>query len=216
MVVARPRSEQAIPALARSVRDEGVPVPGVSAPLPESERFAEAWRSLTGQGFQQRMSQRIYRLTSVRDVPPVPGALRVAVEADRELMVRWWRAFAEESLPPGAPGSDPERLVGLRLPAGEIFLWDNGGPVSVSGWSHATDEAARIGPVYTPPELRKKGYATALVAAQSAELLGLGKRFCFLYTDLANPTSNKIYMDIGYEPVCDAAEFVFASATDQG
>src|SRR6266508_4023804 len=107
MVVARPRSEQAIPALARSVRDEGVPVPGVSAPLPESERFAEAWRSLTGQGFQQRMSQRIYRLTSVRDVPPVPGALRVAVEADRELMVRWWRAFAEESLPPGAPGSDP-------------------------------------------------------------------------------------------------------------
>jgi predicted GNAT family acetyltransferase len=63
--------------------------------------------------------------------------------------------------------------------------------------------------VYTPPGRRGRGYATALVAALSAELLAAGRRFCFLYTDLANPTSNRIYQRIGYERVCDSAEIRF-------
>ena len=67
----------------------------------------------------------------------------------------------------------------------------------------------RIGPVYTPPEHRRRGYATTLVADLSAWLLERGHRACFLYTDLANPTSNRIYVEIGYERVCDAMEFVF-------
>jgi predicted GNAT family acetyltransferase len=61
----------------------------------------------------------------------------------------------------------------------------------------------RIGPVYTPPEARNRGYASALVAAISQAQLDAGRRFCFLFTDLANPTANHIYQAIGYEPVRD-------------
>jgi predicted GNAT family acetyltransferase len=70
----------------------------------------------------------------------------------------------------------------------------------------------RIGPVYTPPALRKRGYASALTAALSQELLDSGRKFCFLFTDLANPTSNRIYQQIGYQAVCDVDEYRFVVA----
>ena len=68
------------------------------------------------------------------------------------------------------------------------------------------------GPVYTPARHRRRGYGSAITAAVSAERLASGRRFCFLYTDLANPTSNSIYMDIGYEPVCDSVDYAFEPA----
>ena len=96
---------------------------------------------------------------------------------------------------------------------GGFWLWeDRGDPVSLSGFSGPTPNGIRIGPVYTPPEHRKHGYATTLVADLSAWLLEHGHRACFLYTDLANPTSNRIYVEIGYERVCDAMEFSFLTA----
>ena len=82
-------------------------------------------------------------------------------------------------------------------------------PCRSSGFSGPTPTGIRIGPVYTPPEHRRRGYATTLVADLSAWLLEQGHRACFLYTDLANPTSNRIYVEIGYERVCDAMEFIF-------
>jgi predicted GNAT family acetyltransferase len=87
-------------------------------------------------------------------------------------------------------------------------LWDDGGPVSFAAFGNPTPNGIRIGPVYTPPELRRRGYASALVAELSTRLLA-DRRFCFLYTDLANPTANKIYERIGYQRVCESAEIVF-------
>ena len=69
----------------------------------------------------------------------------------------------------------------------------------------------RVGPVYTPPERRRRGFGSAVTAAVSERQLAAGRSFCFLYTDLANPTSNRIYMDIGYEPVCDSVDYDFAA-----
>ena len=76
------------------------------------------------------------------------------------------------------------------------------------GLSGALAGVVRVGPVFTPPDRRGKGYASALVAAASGAARGKGHR-CILYTDLSNPTSNKIYMNIGYERVCDSAEYSF-------
>ena len=61
------------------------------------------------------------------------------------------------------------------------------------------------------PDLRRRGYASNLVAELSRWLLDDGYEACFLYTDLANPTSNKIYTEIGYVRVGDAAEYAFRS-----
>ena len=72
-----------------------------------------------------------------------------------------------------------------------------------------TPRGVRVNMVYTPPELRRRGYASACVAALSQRMLDSGKKFCFLYTDLSNPTSNKIYQEIGYRPVFDVDEYKF-------
>jgi predicted GNAT family acetyltransferase len=91
-----------------------------------------------------------------------------------------------------------------------MFLWEDGGrAVSMVGVSGETPNGIRVAPVYTPPELRGRGYASACVAAVTQAQFDRGRRFCFLFTDLANPTSNKIYQAIGYEPVCDVDEYRF-------
>jgi predicted GNAT family acetyltransferase len=88
-------------------------------------------------------------------------------------------------------------------------LWEHDEPVSLAGYGGPTPSGIRIGPVYTPPELRGRGYATVLTAELSRLLLQGGRRFCFLFTDLANPTSNSIYQRIGYRPVADVNQWAF-------
>ncbi|HKZ79128.1 MAG TPA: GNAT family N-acetyltransferase, partial [Pyrinomonadaceae bacterium] len=89
------------------------------------------------------------------------------------------------------------------------FLWEDPQPVSLTSYGGPTPNSVRIGPVYTPPEFRRRGYASACVAAASQYLLDSGRKFCTLFTDLGNPTSNHIYQVIGYAPVCDVDEYRF-------
>ncbi len=98
-----------------------------------------------------------------------------------------------------------------------MYLWVVAGrPVSMVGVSGETPNGIRVAPVYTPPELRGRGYASALTAAVTQAQLDEGKRYCFLFTDLANPTSNHIYQAIGYEPVADASDYRFDAAEIEG
>ena len=134
------------------------------------------------------------------------GSPRVATAEDTELLVAWVEAFADE-ISLGAPSttSDAERMVEARLagPNSGFLLWEDDGPASLAGWGGPTPNGVRIGPVYTPPDRRSRGYGSAVTAAVSADQLDAGRRFCFLYTDLANPTSNAIYQRIGYRPMSD-------------
>jgi predicted GNAT family acetyltransferase len=122
-------------------------------------------------------------------------------------------AFGLEVLDEDDPGRVEARdIVDQRLDADHagFLLWEVAGvAVAVSGWGGPTPNGIRIGPVYTPPELRGRGYGTALVADLSQKLLDRGRRFCFLYTDLANPTSNALYERIGYVRVCESAMVAF-------
>jgi len=67
----------------------------------------------------------------------------------------------------------------------------------------------RIGLVFTPPERRRCGYATACVAALSERLLAAGADQCTLFAQLQNPTSNAIYRRMGYEPVTEIVRYHF-------
>ena len=91
------------------------------------------------------------------------------------------------------------------------YIWEDNAPVSLAAGSQFSVTTSRIGPVYTPPAYRRKGYATACVAALSQKLLDEGCDRCFLLTDLENPTSNHIYQQIGYIPVCEWHEYSFIS-----
>lgn len=214
LVLGRPRADDVLLTLADALSTQRVELPGVTGAVPEIDAFSENWVVRTGVRRRRRMAQRIYRLTALRRVEDVPGRARTATEADRELLVAWVKAFAAEAMPEGAPDRGAERTVDARLRAGAggFTIWENDDPVSLAGWGGRTPNGVRIGPVYTPPEHRCRGYGSAATAAVTAEQLAAGRTFCFLYTDLASPTSNKIYTDIGYEPVCDALDYAFEPA----
>lgn len=211
LVLARPRDHAALSALVDAIDDDP---PGVVAALPEADAFAERWRATRSRTVELARRQGVYALEHVRPLSTPSGSARVCDAGDRELLVDWWLAFTREALPHmAADEAGARRGVGHRLTSSEagVLAWENGGEiVSIAGWGGPTPNGIRIGPVYTPPALRGRGYATALVAALSQRLLDEGRRFCFLYTDLANPTANAIYVRIGYEQVCEAAEVRFA------
>ena len=214
LILARPRSTPALAALGEAVA-EAEEIPGVVGTEPEIHEFAELWSRHSGVPGRVSMRQGVYALDQVDLVPSVPGSARVATQHDRDLALRWWIAFGEEVLHEGGPGRErAEASVDHKLsdPNSGILLWEDGGePVSLAGWGGPTPNGIRIGPVYTPPELRGHGYATAVTAELSQRQLDGGRSFCFLYTDLANPTSNAIYERIGYRRVAEAAEVVFGS-----
>jgi len=214
LVLGQPRTEEALVMLADALSDQRVELPGVTGAVPEVDAFSERWLTRTGLRRNRRMAQRIYRLTELSSVADVRGHARTATQADRALLVGWLDAFAAEAMPEGAPAIDAERLVDARLHpgAGGFTIWDDDGPVSFAGWGGSTPNGVRVGPVYTPPEHRRRGYGSAVTAAVTAEQLAAGRTFCFLYTDLANPTSNNIYTNLGYEPVCDAIDYAFEPA----
>ena len=199
-------SDDAVAFLAREL-DE--PLPGVVGAVPEVDVFVAAH----GVEAEPRFRQGVYALRELVAAPAPPGAPRPALPSDRPLLLEWWIAFGVEALEEREP--DRARLAAdldrkLTDPHGGVTLWEDGGrPVCAVGFGSPTPNGIRIGPVYTPPEARGRGYASALTAHVSAEQLARGRRFCFLYTNLANPTANRIYTAIGYERVCESVEYAF-------
>jgi RimJ/RimL family protein N-acetyltransferase len=172
-------------------------VDAVNAEPATARAVAEAIATRTGGRARLETQQAIHALTAVTEPPyHTDGYFRAAGSIDREQLITWERDFAAET---GIGSSQQaERMVDRRLASGRQFVWDNHGPACTAGINAPIAGTARIGPVYTPPELRGRGYATALVAALSRHTLASGADRCMLVTDLANPTSNKIYALIGY------------------
>jgi GNAT superfamily N-acetyltransferase len=211
LVLAQPAAEGANDLLADAIGSAGIHLPGVIGGLPEADAFASAWCAGTGDTARRVMGQGIYALTEVRGTP------RTATTQDLELIESWIQAFEDEVVPDALRNDPRERRNRLETILGSdeegIWLWEAGRQVvSLSGFGGPTPNGIRIGPVYTPPEHRGRGYATTLVADLSRHQLAGGRRFCFLHTDLANPTSNAIYVRIGYRRVCDSVVLAFGSA----
>ncbi len=203
-------SAEAFDLVARSLRNENWPVPGTIGPNEAALSFAKVWSSLTGEPYRLQVHERVYELRKVIPPPQPSGRMRLATRADLDLVARWSHEFMVESLPREA-GSLEEALESAktRIEDQDLYLWEDGQPVSLAGRNRPTPHGICIGPVYTPPALRGKGYATALTAALSQVLLDSGKQFTALFTDLGNPTSNSIYQKIGYRPICDFDLYAF-------
>ena len=208
-IVAEEISGEAVELIAHDVHNRRGNISGVMGRTPVSLALAEAFASVAGIPFSEGKRLRLYRLDEVMPPPSTPGTFRQATEADLDLVAEWCAAFDREAVP-NDPPRDQRALVEQKIAAGEIFLWEDGNPVSMAARARPTRTSTTVNLVYTPPELRGRGYASACVAALSQYLLDNG-RLCVLFTDLANPTSNKIYQHIGYRPVCDFAEYRFDS-----
>jgi hypothetical protein len=176
----------------------------VNSVAPTARALAAAWAQRTGGRTETQMQMAMHVLESVTDPPhPAVGRLVPVAAAQLETLIEWWRAFAVEA----RVGGDVESAAGVaraRMDAGGAFFWEHEGrPVSLVAVNPAVAGVARVGPVYTPPSERGRGYAGSAVAALSRRTLAEGARRCALFTDLANPTSNKIYAEVGYRRLCD-------------
>jgi predicted GNAT family acetyltransferase len=213
LVLADPEPGTDLETLLAAVLADDPGVPGIVGNVPDVDTAASILTRSSGRSAVRTVAEGVFALTWVEDVPRARGAHRRADETDRQLLLDWFMAFEEEALPHHERDrAGHERALDTRFSsdASGLWLWEDGGvPVSLAGFSGPTPTGIRVGPVYTPPSHRRRGYATTLVADLSQWLLGQGYRSCFLYTDLSNPTSNHIYETIGYRQVAEAVEYRF-------
>jgi hypothetical protein len=211
VVLSRFESLEAVDVVAEAVLGIHSELPGAVGPNDVIARFARTWSRLTGADTRLVIRQRVHAAAAVSDLPRAPGRMREAGPDDIPTVLAWLGAFSDEALGEEAHIENVESTYRRREadPDGAWLLWDDGGPVSLAAYGNPTPTGTRVGPVYTPPEFRGRGYATSLVAELTAERLSTGLAFCFLFTDLANPTSNAIYARIGYEPVADWDQWGF-------
>jgi RimJ/RimL family protein N-acetyltransferase len=192
-------------------------------PLPAQVRGEESLAGRVAAGLAGRtgtrparlVAERLYRLAQLSPPHPAPpGRARLARAGDRDLLLEWLGRF-EADIGHGAGAANPRRLDAW-LADGEITLWEaEGRPVSMAALRGLPAETGRIGPVYTPTELRGRGYAAAAVTAAARRGLDDGLREILLFADLANPTSNALYARLGFVPVEDCAHFVCRRAAAQ-
>lgn len=207
-----PMPDEAAVALARALHERGEALGGVNGALPAARCVAEETARLTGGTVVVHEHLRLFELGDLMVPPAPPGRLRPAGEADTDLVHAWYHAFgraaaeqAGRTEPHGSPAETFTRdEVVQRIAAGVVFLWedDRGETVHLTAANPPAYGVSRVGPVYTPREHRGRGYASAAVAEVSRRILAVGDRAC-LFTDQANPTSNKIYEAVGYRPVVD-------------
>jgi RimJ/RimL family protein N-acetyltransferase len=195
---------RAVADLAEFLSNTDSAIGSVNGPTTEAEAFAAAWVALNGGRWRTRFRMRLHELTRLSLPTRAPaGTLRRAGEADLALAREWIAAYERDVRMHTSAGDVARRLIDR----GQLYLWIDGGEArAMAAAVRETDTGCSINTVYTPPQFRRGGYATAAVAALTERLLESGRRFCCLYTDAANPTSNSIYAKIGYRPIRDDSE----------
>lgn len=175
-------------------------------PDPLGKLFAQTWAQRSGGDYHMEMSQGVYELRKVNDetLTAAAGRMRRGTQADIPLIKKWRIAFeVDVSGELTTPMEQIDKVINTRY--GDVYLWENGeAVVSMCMRSRPTRHGIAVNMVYTPDDARRHGYATTLVAQASQALLDEGYEFCTLFTDMDNPTSNAIYIKIGYEWVCGA------------
>ncbi len=196
---------EAVEALVEDLLDFYDEIPGVHGAM--AEDFAGLWCERRNLDSEIAMNLRIFQLDRVLPPPDPPaGGLRLAEAPDANLATNWCERFSVEA---GLGPGDFGEMIGRLLAAGMLYFWDDGQVRSMAAAVRPTPHGMAINLVYTPEAWRGRGYASHCVAALSQKLLDSGRRFCFLFTDLANPISNSIYERIGYRAVCDVKDVDF-------
>lgn len=191
---------------------ENIIAPGVVGPSNSAEAFARIYSQVCDMNYKLVMDQKIYQLNHVVYPSPCDGNMIVATDEDINLGANWLLKFIEESIP-----HEPTTLenaiaiIKKKVANQEVFIWKNnvGMPVALNMVTRPTRNGIAVSFVYTSKEYRKKGYASALVAQTSQRMLDQGKKFCVLYADSKNLTSNGIYQKIGYNEIATSKNFIF-------
>ncbi|MBT2583988.1 GNAT family N-acetyltransferase [Planococcus sp. ISL-109] len=202
--------------VAQKFHEAGLVVPGVIGDKAAAQKFAQAWSGYTGEQANVAMDQGLYRIDAVRKkLPKSPGSWRVANRLDAPLLIDWYLLFGEETGNGSPAQAEAEEKIADFINRKEVFLWEHEGrTVSCVKKARPSKHGITVSFVFTPKELRKKGYARSLVAEVTEELLE-EYDFAILYTDLSNGTSNKIYQEIGYEQIANPVHLKFEAVPQE-
>lgn len=201
-----PMDEAAVEACVGVLANASPPLPGVLGEVASTAWFAGRWTERMACAAIPVLGQRLYEASLLQAADRVLGTLRRATEADRETLVRWFEAFGVDT---GEHVATPERAVDASVAAQETWIWDDGTARCMASLSAPVAGVERVRGVYTPPDYRGSGFASACVAELTSRVLGRGHR-SVLYTDLGNATSNAIYRHIGYRAVAEVIRYRFS------
>jgi RimJ/RimL family protein N-acetyltransferase len=206
---------EALDPLIELVAASGFAPTSVNGPAATSRAFAERWCASRALRPIPRLRMRSHVLERVTPAVRTKGVMRAATASDLPMLVEWTHPYLAETH--SANHEPPEVLASRLLPNTHLWVHD-GEPVCMASIAGSTPNGRRIGFVFTPRAARRRGHAEALVAALSQKVLDEGLRYCFLFTDVNNPTSNAVYARIGYEANGEIEEvsFVPASSTSNG
>jgi GNAT superfamily N-acetyltransferase len=208
-----PMPHEAVHLLAATLLERDEPVLGANGALPAVRVFCEDMAAATGKTARVGQHTRLFELGDLVEPRPAAGRVRPATPAEQGLVASWYTAFMADADEQAGrePGESPHESpsdaeLARRIESGRVFVWVDAddAPVNLTAATSPAFGVSRIGPVYTPKEQRGRGYASACVYTVSRLLRESGERPC-LFTDQANPTSNKIYEAIGYRPLVDMA-----------
>ena len=190
-------------------------VDAANGPVTSVEAFAAAYTGRTGATAHVAMRERLHRLSTLTPPSGVAGAARPAEGRDVDLIATWQLAFLHEAVAALRPPWDQRPAVREAVAHGGLVLWEvDGEPVAYASARPATAGMSRVGPVYTPPARRRRGYAGAVTAAATRWALDHGARHVAIFTDLDNPTTNRLYPRLGFRPVHDVLEVRFGPSPD--
>ena len=211
MVVSQIPGPHLVP-LAKFLLDNQIKIAGIVGPPATCEIFVKVWKKLSGLNYKLAVNQKIYQLEEVIMPLKQSGQQMLAQESHAGLVGQWLHEFNCEAIPhePTSVEKTTE-LAFQKIKKGEVYLWQNDESeiVAMNFVGRPTDNGMSVTGVYTPKNFRGKGFASALVAKTSEQMLQSGRKFCVLYTDSSNSTSNKIYQKIGFKEVATSKHFIF-------
>lgn len=200
--------QQIIPKL----KAENIQASGVIGPEDIALAFAKEWQAITGQTWKIGLLQLIYQLDELKTIHISEGKLRLAQESDMDTLIQWWMGFAREAMNDQDPIPNPKAIF-QKIRKKDLYLWEDGELVTMTAVGRPTRNGITVNYVYTPAEFRGRGYASSCVYMVSKAMLEKYK-FCDLFTDRTNATSNKIYKRMGYYPIKKFLEITFTSKHD--
>ncbi|KKN20076.1 hypothetical protein LCGC14_0939270 [marine sediment metagenome] len=205
---------ESVTALTKELLKRNMELPGVVGFKAGAEKFAKLWCNSKNLQLNLLRNERIFKLQKVAKETLGKRQLVVGDKSNQKLILNWAKEFMLEVLSESdeAHIKRTQNAIIEEIKKDKIFLLiEEGEVVSMARKAGKTPNGNLVNLVYTPLHLRNQGYATECVAKLSQKLLEEGNNFCFLFTDLMNPTSNSIYQKIGYRPVIDVDEYKFFS-----
>ncbi len=219
LLLGDPSEEAAIRPLAGAIAADAPGLHGLTGNHPWVALLVRCWTELTGRRGRTISRLTLYALERVLGIRRAPGGPRPAERRDRDLVVRWMRDFSAEAPPQDEiVGAELERFLAGRLEAPDagyrLWIDPSSRPVCLAGFMGPTGSGIRVGPVYTPPQERGRGYARSLLADLAEELFGRGYRACYLASDVGNAAATALYEAVGYRPVGEAEMVSFDDAPE--